>query len=279
MIELIINQKRRILYFALSMAACSYLLDFTFGVGTFGTIAGLLAATCVFGLIAAVFILMIPKYRGFLEFIAMSSFAGSFIGAIFGSIPLSGILMSIVLSVLSITAFHTPWITRLFRKTTLTSHKKRYIAATKDQIWNALIPGESHPDDYFSGTLSDFKRDNDDPDNLTVYFDGETGQGKQQTLTFLVKSKGKYCRYYFEDDYDAGQFSDGIRDIKITELENKACFVSIQEVRDGLDPTTAIRRWFDNYVSRDMKRLVARLETEFGDNTDVMNHGMIVETA
>ncbi len=268
MFKVAVDQKRRILYFALSLAFCTFLLDLVFGAGAFGTILGLLCATLFFAAIGLAWIVAFPKYRGFLELIAISCCAGSFIGTLVGQIPQSGIMFSAGLSAVAIALFNSPLILKLSRGARLETRAKRYVLATKSQIWAALIPGESHPDDYFNGNLRDFKRSDEDRDALFVTYGTDKTSTKEQALNFIVKSPAKYCRYYFEDDYVSGHFSDGVRDIKITEMENNACFVTITEVRDGLDPSTILRRWFDNYLARDLRRLAHKLAEQHGENDD-----------
>lgn len=278
MIETFVNQKRRIVYFALSLTACTFFLDLTFviGSGIWGAIFGLLCATCLFAAVALAFIMSTPRLRGWLELIAFASTIGTIVGPIFGPVPISGMTASVILSTFLVALFNTRFINRITNKTTLAASAKRYIPATKDQIWNALVPGESHPDDYFTETLRDFSKDNEEEDALRVFFSSDTKYAKEQKVSFLVKSKGKYCRYYFEDEYTAGHFSDGVRDIKITTLENNACFVAITDVREGMDPSSYLRRWFDNYLARDMRRLVAHLDKTHGENSTQFDANRVV---
>lgn len=85
------------------------------------------------------------------------------------------------------------------------TEQKAHIKGSAREVWNAIIPGESHPSDVKSCELVDFDRDKDDPE--TCYLRLENGDSllAEMTLTHLETKRFQRARFLIEADNDHGE--------------------------------------------------------------------------
>lgn len=142
-------------------------------------------------------------------------------------------------------AIHSPWTDRFLLRFGLTSQRISRVRASPAQVWAALIPGESHPDDHWTGTLADFDHDPDDP--LTTYLRYRTPDGLHEdvTVTFLDHSPLCRCRYVIER-FEEGFAEAGTMLIEIAETVPDECQITSRLSYDALPLRVALGRWLDD---------------------------------
>ena len=89
---------------------------------------------------------------------------------------------------------------RLPLRLRITSQRKARARLPIAHVWRRLVPGQSHPDDYWTGTLVDFDRDPDDPMTVYMRFRGNGGLFREATVSFLDLHPERAARWLIEDE-------------------------------------------------------------------------------
>ncbi|MGZ9810389.1 hypothetical protein ACXN5S_07975 [Pseudoroseicyclus sp. H15] len=113
------------------------------------------------------------------------------------------------------------------------------------EIWTRLIPGESHPEDHWTGTLIDFDRDSEDADTLHLRYRNPSGLFDEVTVTFLERRYPHHCRYYIQRS-EGNLFEESVMDIRFTELGKGQTLIESQLRHEPLPVRTALTRWLDD---------------------------------
>ena len=89
---------------------------------------------------------------------------------------------------------------RLPLRLRLTSRREARANLPVAHVWRRLVPGQSHPDDYWTGTLVDFDTDPDDPMTVYLRFRDARGLFREATASFLDLSTERAARWLIEDE-------------------------------------------------------------------------------
>ncbi|WP_373356512.1 hypothetical protein [Pseudoroseicyclus sp. CXY001] len=130
-------------------------------------------------------------------------------------------------------------------RVSLTSRRSVCFDAPANEIWTRLIPGESHPEDHWTGTLMDFDRDAEDADTLHLRYRNAAGLFDEVTVTFLDCTWPSHCRYYIERS-EGHFFEESVMDIRFTELESGQTRIDSELRHEPLPLRAALARWFDD---------------------------------
>jgi hypothetical protein len=233
MFSRLFRQRRRIVVLVL----CSMLAGaFVFGAGQGPMLCGLSGLA-----IAGVIIALAPNRRRWIEALGI----GLMIAAAFEQPDLAFGVAAIASAALAHLLIHSRWTDRSPLRFGLVSHRVSRVAASPAQVWAALVPGEGHPDDHWTGTLADYDHDPDDA--LTTYLRYRTADGLYDdvTVTFLDHSPLTHCRYIIER-FEEGFAEAGIMLIEIAEPAPQECRITSQLRYDALPLRIALGRWLDD---------------------------------
>ena len=242
------RHKRRIIFVAAGAMITTAAL---MGPGVMSALIG--AGAAIFsGLIVVYF----PWNRLWLESAALGCSVAAMLPLPVGAFPLTAALGTIAAFML----LYGGWSDRLPVRFAVTSKRQSRVAKAISQTWKTLVPGESHPDDYWSGKLIDFDHDPDDAD--TVYLRFETqDHWEEMTLTFLEKAVNKRARYLLER-----AAPEGMDDLMFTmDLEEKLRGKTIVDSRleqDNLPLRIAMTKWFDDTFGDELDDIAATLSAD-----------------
>jgi hypothetical protein len=233
MLTRLFRQRRRIVVLVLGAMLCGAL---AFGIGVAPLICGGLGLA-----VACTLIMLAPNRRSWIEALGI----GLVLAALM-NLPASSFPLAIVASAaLAHLAIHGRWSDRTTLRLGLISHRVARVTATPAHVWAALIPGEGHPDDHWSGTLLDFDHDPDDPFTTYLRYRAPDGLHEEMTITFLDHDGPRHCRYVIER-FDEGFAEAGIMEITITEPEPGKCQIDSNLAFDALPARIALGRWLDD---------------------------------
>ena len=153
-----------------------------------------------------------------------------------------------------------PWTDRLGIRLTLNQSARAQIERPASQLWNALVPGEAHPDDYWNGDLLDF--DHDDDDHETVYLRMRTPEGDEEmTVTFIERTPMHRCHYLLERAESHG-WDDAEITLEISEISHRLCMVQIKQISRDLPLRHAIGAWLDDGLFNQTRTMASILNDE-----------------
>ena len=89
---------------------------------------------------------------------------------------------------------------RLPLRLRITSQREARAQLPVAHVWRRLVPGQSHPDDYWTGTLVDFDRDPDDPMTVYMRFRNNGGLYREATASFLDLHQERSARWLIDDE-------------------------------------------------------------------------------
>ena len=89
---------------------------------------------------------------------------------------------------------------RLPLRLRLTSHREARADLPIAHVWRRLVPGQGHPDDYWTGTLVDFDCDPDDEMTLYLRHRAPNGLFREATVSFLDQMRERFARWMIEDE-------------------------------------------------------------------------------
>lgn len=233
MLSRLIRQRRRIAVFTVCVLLALALRD---GLAIAPLVAGVGAA-----LAAALIVLAAPAHRRWIE--AMG------IGLVIAApLPLNDQLI-VPAALVAIVVVHALLYGTLSAQIGLhlgldRTRQSRVGRATSD-VWNALIPGECHPEDHWTGTLVDFDRDPDDPETVYLRYLDANGLHDEVTLTFVERMPHRHCRYFVERG-DGGDHEEAVMTVALTDLAPDACNVQSRLQHQALPLRTALTHWFDD---------------------------------
>jgi len=255
----LVRQKRRLIF---SVVAVMLAASLIFGGGPQSLLAGAIAAAlCVH------IILLFPNQRRLCETTALGFWFAALLDLPIESLPVS----TAAGAALFWTFLYGTWTERAGWHLASTSSSKAHIDLPADQVWSALIPGESHPDDYWSGTLVDFDHDSEDADTVYLRFDSKRAMPEEMTLTFLEREPNKFCRYYLERDGLCG-FEDMTVTVSMREPDEGSCDVETTIEQLGISVGNALLYWFDNSYGDELGAFAARVQRHRAWSIREKNH-------
>ncbi len=139
------------------------------------------------------------------------------------------------------------------------SEQNIVIHATSIEVWNAVIPGEGHPEDVKSCALVDFDCDKDDRD--TCYLRLETGDTllEEMTLTHLERTRYKFARFMMERDTDGGEQT--FYTLELRQNEDGTTNTRLGMELSNASLGNALLHWFDD----DLTFNLFDVQRAFGD--------------
>lgn len=229
----VVDQKRRLFFFVVcAMLACSLL----FGAG----IHAVVAATGAF-LIAVIIVIFRPAQRHLVECIGVAMLVAS-------ALPLPQLVFPAVASAIAIgleRLIYGPFGRLLPVRLGLSARCTLLMDGTRQEAWAALVPGASHPEDFWSGRLLDFDSDPIDPETLYLKFLARDRRVKQMTLSFLEREPPSHARFLLESADPHGD-DDAEMLIRITKPDDGVCLIESRLSSLGMPVGAALARWFDN---------------------------------
>jgi len=229
----VIEQKRRLFFFVVcSMLAASIL----FGAGFHAVVA----ATGALAIAMAILIFR-PHQRDYVESIGAAMVAAA-------PLPLPLDLYPLVTSVLAVAIrflAYSEFSTRLPLRLGLISERAALISATREEVWRAIVPSASHPEDYWSGKLLDFDRDPDDPETVYLKFIGYGNRIDEMTMTFLDRDEPSLARFWLEPARSIGD-DDILVQLRITDMGEGEAIIESKLTQDAAPLRVALSHWFEN---------------------------------
>lgn len=126
------------------------------------------------------------------------------------------------------------------------------------EVWNALIPGECHPEDHWTGTLADFDHDPDDPETVYLRYRTPEGGTDEATLTFIAREPYRHCRYLLERT-EGGRQEEAVVTFDFVALTPGTCRIESRLQQNALPLGTALSRWFDDAFADELASFTATL--------------------
>lgn len=139
---------------------------------------------------------------------------------------------------------------------TMSSQRSAKVAGNIQTLWPRLIPGASHPDDHWTGTLVDFDNDPDDHETIYLRYRNSDAMPEEVTVTILEHEPNKHCRYFIERDIGASTEA-SIMDITISEPEPGLCQIDSKLTYLPLPLRSALGRWFDDAFDDDWQSITS----------------------
>jgi len=233
LLERIYRQRRRIIF---SVVCVMLATSMAIGAGPMSLAAGgIAAALCIH------IILMFPNQRRLCETSALGLWFATLLPHPVESLP----MLTAASAALFWTFLYGSWTERAGWSLAQSSHSKMKVDLPAQAVWKALIPGESHPDDYWSGKLVDFDHDSEEQDTVYLRFDTKGAMPEEMTMTFLERDPGRSCRYYLERDGRSG-FEDMTVSVSLTEPVPGTCHIETTMEQHGISVGNALLRWFDD---------------------------------
>lgn len=132
------------------------------------------------------------------------------------------------------------------------------IARSVIETWTALIPGECHPEDHWTGTLADFDHDPDDPETLYLRYRLPGGELEEATLSFIAREPYRHCRYLFERS-ETGRPEEAIVTLNFIALTPAVCRIESRLQQEALPVGTALGRWFDDAFADELSSFASTM--------------------
>ena len=247
------------------------------GSGTVLTGAGLIAYVLIslikFSALALGLYMIRPGQRGILE---IAGVAGLISTLVLFYLPVSGLVTSAIAVIIFAATTFALW---GFLKSSLsrsigarTTWRDRHscdISYPAKFVWQHVVPGEAPAHDHFTGLVESYTPDPEDEDALEVLFKPRRAGQTRYTITFLDKRPHRHCRFYFEGTEADGTLVDGVFSLTIEVVDKYNCTVIANEERTGLSIGALIERWFDDALGVQHDRLIAMLDTLYGDGSGV----------
>lgn len=204
--------------------------------------------------LAGSIILIAPHRRAWIEALGIGLVLATLPGLDAGVLPLA-VIASAALTHLAV---HGRWSDATPLRLGLVSHRISRVRATPAQVWAALIPGESHPDDHWTGTLVDYDHDPDDP--YTTYLRYRTPDGLHEgvTITFLDHVPLQTCRYVIER-FDEGFAQAGDLTLRLGQPDPDHCDIDSTLLFASLMPRVALGRWLDDTFGDEWDSFAAKV--------------------
>jgi len=152
------------------------------------------------------------------------------------------------------------------------SRRQACVTGTPAQIWPVLIPGEGHPDDHWTGTLTDYDSDPDDAMTVYLRFRGSNGLHDEMTMTILDQDAPHHCRYHLERAEGALN-DDAVMEIRLTQEEDGQCRIDSQLTQDDLAPRLALAHWLDDSFGDEWDSFAATLTARRDWSLSGLRHG------
>ena len=233
MLDRVLRQRRRIIF---SVVCVMLATSMVIGAGPMSLATGAIAAALCIHII-----LMFPNQRRLCETFALGLWFATLLPLPIESLP----MLTAVGAALFWTFLYGSWTERAGWHLAQSSHSKVKIDLPAKAVWNSLIPGESHPDDYWSGKLVDFDHDTEEQDTVYLRFDNDGAMPEEMTMTFLERDPGRFCRYYLERDGRSG-FEDMTVSVSLSEPMPGTCLIETTMEQHGISVGNALLRWFDD---------------------------------
>ncbi|MGR3794390.1 hypothetical protein [Vannielia sp. SX4] len=257
MLSVLSAQRRRIAYFAATMAIGLLLIGLLPGLRWYTKAISFLFAPFVMAGIAAAVLAYVPAKRGWLECIGTGVLLGGVLGALTRYDGLIGLPLAILISAGLVMALHEAWADKIPLKLNFATAASGHVRADGAEIWSALVPGAG--DRLVSERLIDLEACPDDPERNTFYCAlmacGELAE--EATLTLLERDSSGVARIHIEGEDAAHVMSSGILTVKITEMDPDTTHVDLHETREGMLAGEVIERWFDDVLVGELRHLQA----------------------
>ncbi|MBS8228050.1 hypothetical protein [Vannielia litorea] len=257
MLPVLSAQRRRIAYFAVTMAIGLLMIGLLPGLVWYTKAISFIVAPFVMAGVAAVVLALAPSRRGWLECIGTGVLLGGGIGALTRFDGLIGLPLAIALSALLVMLLHEGWKRRLPLELTFVSSASGHVRADGAELWAAVVPGAG--DGLVSERLIDIEADRTDPGGNTFYCAlmacGELAE--EATLTLLEQDSSGTARIHIEGEDAEGVMSSGILTLKVTEMDPDTTHIEMDELREGMLAGEVIERWFDDVLAGELRHLQA----------------------
>ncbi|MFY0633113.1 MAG: hypothetical protein JXQ91_04835 [Vannielia sp.] len=257
MLLVLSSQRRRIAYFAVTMAIGLLLIGLLPGLRWYTKAISFVLAPFVMAGVAAAVLAWAPSKRGWLECIGTGVLLGGILGAFTRFDGLIGLPLAVLISAGLVMVLHEGWAERLPLKLTFSTSASGHLRADGAELWSALVPGAGAG--LVSERLIDVEPCPDDPERKTFYCAlmacGELAE--EATLTVLERDSSGTARIHIEGEDAMGVMSSGILSLKITEMDPETTHLDLQESREGMQAGEVIERWFDDVLGGELRHLQA----------------------
>lgn len=190
---------------------------------------------------ALILLNLLPRARKLLE----TSAIGLLLAA---PIPLPIALylpFALVLAAVAYHFLHGSWSKRTDLRFALASERTAMADLPIDALWERIVPGAGHPDDYWTGTLVDFDSDPDDALTLYLRFRGERDLFTEATVSFLELEAPRTCRFLIEPESENGGEEKTII-LRLTEAGEFSTIIDSRVELAELPPNVAMQYWLDD---------------------------------
>lgn len=241
------RQRRRLGWMALCMTLA---LAYRTGIGP-----ALLVAPLIGLAIAAAVVVARPRARTWVDCAGLAL-------AVTALLPVPTVALPFLVPVMAYLAdlvLYGRWWDRTPVRLGLVSRQTAILHGTLNTIWGRLVPGASHPDDHWSGTLIDFDADPDDALTLYLRHADPDGPPEEMTLTFLERTPPTHCRYLLERQTE-GLPDEAEIHLALSPVGRGCTEVSSTLRQAALSPRTALARWLDDAMGDEWDSLTALFE-------------------
>ncbi|NDV00432.1 SRPBCC family protein [Pseudoroseicyclus tamaricis] len=233
MFKRIMRQRRRLFVGIAGVMAGAILL---FGPGLAAQLSALAMALC-----SALIVSFAPRFRHWVEALAFGVPTGALL-PVDADVRIGVILLT---TVIFQRFFSGRSLDGLPFRVSLSSARSVTVDAPPRVIWTRLIPGESHPEDHWTGTLIDFDHDPEDPETLHLRYRNPAGLFDEVTVTFLERAHPRHCRFYIERS-EGDYFEEAVMDLRFIELEEGQTLIESHLCHEPLPLRAALARWLDD---------------------------------
>ncbi|SHI61791.1 hypothetical protein [Wenxinia saemankumensis] len=142
------------------------------------------------------------------------------------------------------------WGERARLRFTLVSVRRAVAPLPADAVWQRLVPGSSHPDDYWTGTLLDFDADPDDPLTLYARFTTPEGLFTEATFTFLAAAPPESAIFEIDSETVPDEEEVALA-LRLEEVDHFRTQIDSRMTRANLPLRLAASHWFDDALGDD----------------------------
>ena len=255
MLAILSGQRRRLLFFAVSMAIGLLFIGLLPGLRWYSKLISFLLAPVVMAAIAAAVLAYYPSKRGWLECIGAGTFLGGLLGSFTALDGLIGLPLAALFSAGLVMLGHEGWKHLLKVSFPYATSAQGQISADGAELWAAVVPGAAPR--LTSARLIDVETD---PDCNDTFYAGLMAFGElaeEVTLTVLERDSAGRVRIHIEGEDAEGTLSSGVLSLTISEIDPDTSHLSLEETREGMTPGEAVERWFDDPLGCEIRHLQA----------------------
>lgn len=258
MFNTISAQKRRIFGFAAAMSLAWCLMGMMPGHGIEDHVFEALITAAVMASIACVTVVFAPKYRSWLEVIAIGCLLGATLGATTFYKPLVGFPLAVVFSTILVKAFHGNWRRYLGIRMSIKVKASEEIKGSAPEVIECVLP--SNPMHFKSARFMDVEKN---PDDKSSYFAGWKKSGviaEEATLNVVDINSPESVSFMIEGEQETGYISETFLTVRTEPIDDFRCVLTYTELRGDMHVGEALESWFDNAPRRDVALIKSYFE-------------------